>query len=81
MKKFALLLTIAMGIVVGSVSAMHHTEADAEQTYVYICTGPSSKTYHTSPKCNGLRNCSKEIKKVTKQQAEQMGRRACKVCK
>lgn len=80
MKKFALLLTIAMGIVVGSVSAMNHTEVETEQSYVYICTGPSSKTYHVSPKCNGLRNCSKEVKKVTLQQAQQMGRRPCKVC-
>lgn len=82
MKKIALLITIAMGVIVGSVSAMNSTEPINTEAanYVYICTGPSSKTYHISPKCNGLRNCSKEIKKVTKQQAEQMGRRPCKVC-
>lgn len=80
MKKFVLLLTIAMGVVVGSVSAMHHTEADAEATYVYICTGPKSTVYHKTDKCRGLKNCSTSVKKVTVQEAEKMGRRACKIC-
>ena len=79
MKKIILCLTITAGIAVGYVSAKD-APADDEQTYVYICTGPSSKVYHTSPKCNGLRNCSKDIKKVTLEQAQQMGRRACKIC-
>lgn len=79
MKKLILLLTLTAGIAVGYISAKD-VPAAAEQSYVYICTGPSSKTYHVSPKCNGLRNCSKEIKKVTKEQAERMGRRPCKVC-
>lgn len=79
MKKLILLLTLIAGIAVGYVSAKN-TPTTAEQSYVYICTGPSSKVYHTSPKCNGLRNCSKDIKKVTLEQAQQMGRRACKIC-
>ena len=47
---------------------------------VYICTGPQSKCYHKTNKCNGLKNCSKEIKQITLKEAEEMGRRPCKVC-
>ena len=44
---------------------------------VYICTGPQSKKYHLNKNCTGLRNCSAEVKAVTKDQAVQMGRGLC----
>ena len=50
------------------------------ETYVYICTGPMSKRYHKSPRCRGLDNCSKEIKKVTIGYAKNLGRTPCKWC-
>ena len=50
------------------------------ETYVYICTGGSSKRYHKSPSCKGLDRCSKDIKKVTLSYAEDNGRTPCKVC-
>ena len=82
MRKLALLFTIAMGVIVGSVSAMNSTEPTNTEAanYVYICTGPKSTTYHKTNSCRGLKNCSTSVKKVTKEQAEKMGRRPCKVC-
>lgn len=53
---------------------------NGNQTYVYVCTGPKAKVYHKTPNCKGLENCSKEIKKVTLEQAQKMNRRACKLC-
>ncbi len=79
MKKLILLLTLIAGIAVGYVSAKDAPVA-AEATYVYICTGPKSTVYHKTDKCRGLKNCSTSVKKVTIQEAEKMGRRACKVC-
>lgn len=54
--------------------------ADVSENYVYVCTGPPSKKYHSSKDCNGLRNCSAEIKKVTLSKAKSMKRTACKIC-
>ncbi len=53
---------------------------EVSETYVYICTGPQSKKYHSSKDCNGLRNCSVEIKKVTFSKAKSMKRTPCKIC-
>ena len=47
---------------------------------IYICTGPKAKVYHHTPKCKGLRKCNGNIKPVTKEKAETMGRRACRIC-
>jgi hypothetical protein len=49
--------------------------------YVYICTGSYSKCYHKTDKCEGLEYCSKEIKKVTKEDAvNKYNRKPCKYC-
>lgn len=48
--------------------------------YVYICTGSYSKCYHKTDKCEGLEYCSKDIKKITIEQAKQMNRKPCKYC-
>jgi len=50
------------------------------QTTVYICLGKSSVRYHQTDRCNGLSNCKSQIKSVTLQEAEKMGRTPCKVC-
>jgi len=47
---------------------------------VYICTGPSSKAYHKTKNCKGLRNCSKEIISVTLDEAKNMNRKPCGYC-
>jgi len=47
---------------------------------VYICTGPKSKRYHTNPDCRGLGSCSKAVRAVTIEKAQQMGRTLCGYC-
>jgi len=46
---------------------------------VYICTGPHAKVYHSTTKCKGLENCSKEVKVVSYDSIKGK-RRACKLC-
>ncbi len=52
------------------------TEA-ATGGWVYICTGPKAKVYHSTPNCRGLKKCSGSIKKLP---ASSVNRRPCKVC-
>ena len=54
-------------------------QSTAEENYVYLCNGPSSKVYHASPSCRGLSNCSTEITKVAINTALNKGRRACRI--
>ena len=51
-----------------------------DEAQVYICTGPSSKKYHRKSTCKGLKNCSKEVKRVTMSEATGKGRTPCKWC-
>ena len=46
-------------------------------TDVYICKGPQSKKYHYTKSCQGLRNCSTDIYKVTLTEAKELGRGLC----
>ena len=51
------------------------------EMYVYICMGPNAKCYHKSKKCEGIRSCSKVIKKVTLDDAiDKYERRPCGYC-
>ena len=54
--------------------------ATADETYVYICTGGSSKRYHKTDSCKGLDNCQASVKKVTLAYAEKIERTPCKIC-
>lgn len=54
--------------------------SSSKDVYVYVCTGPSSKRYHKTNNCKGLNSCSKEVKKVTIEQAKEMKRTPCKMC-
>ena len=65
----SLLLSLALAI----------SSLGAEQK-VYICTGPKSECYHKTKTCRGLNRCSGQVKQVSLQEAEKMGRRKCKVC-
>lgn len=47
---------------------------------VYICTGPKSKRYHKTEHCKGLDRCSKSIKKISIEEAQDMGRTPCGYC-
>lgn len=49
------------------------------QSDVYICKGGSSKVYHKSDKCRGLKFCSTNVDKVSEDAAIKLGRRKCKL--
>jgi hypothetical protein len=55
------------------------TTSFISEAYVYICQGPHSKVYHKSQNCKGLNNCSTDLKTITVQEAQIMGRRACRI--
>lgn len=63
----------------GTATASNTTEETTEPT-VYICTGGSSKRYHKTNKCKGLRNCGGRIIAISKAEAEDMGRTPCQIC-
>jgi len=51
------------------------------ETYVYLCMGKSSECYHKKETCRGLKNCSKDIIKVTIEEAKaKYHRRPCGYC-
>ena len=47
---------------------------------VYVCMGSFSRRYHKTESCDGLRNCSGRIEKVSKEEAESMYRTPCHIC-
>lgn len=47
---------------------------------VWICTGKSSHAYHTNPDCYGINACKASKKKITLQEAIDMGRTPCHYC-
>lgn len=61
----ALLLSLALAI-----------SSPAADQKVYICTGPKSVCYHKTKTCSGLKKCSGQVKQVSLQEAEKMGRRS-----
>ncbi|OAV63985.1 hypothetical protein Barb6XT_02969 [Bacteroidales bacterium Barb6XT] len=54
--------------------------ADTKTQNVVVCMGKNAKVYHASSNCSGLRNCRGGVKTVTLKEAQDMGRRACKIC-
>jgi hypothetical protein len=48
---------------------------------VFICDSKTSKVYHSTKTCRGIKNCSHEIKEVTLKEATgTYSRVACKIC-
>lgn len=47
---------------------------------VYVCTGPHARRYHKFASCKGLRNCSREIKKISLEQAKKLHKTPCHIC-
>lgn len=72
-----LLLTLIL--LAGNV-ATDTTNNQANETYVYICTGPKSEKYHSSKDCRGLNRCSATIEKITLTKAKELGRGPCDIC-
>ena len=59
------------------VSMISCSSNEVSETYVYICKGPNSTTYHYSPHCRGLRRCSTDLEKLTAREAKEKGRKLC----
>lgn len=74
MKSFISKLISAFTILL--VSAMAYSR-NIVTMYVYVCNGPSSKAYHYTPNCKGLQKCSKQVVKVTLEEAKEEGRKLC----
>jgi hypothetical protein len=79
MKKtiFTALLFLAIVSPTGAETS-HNQQKDTDK--VYVCTGKSSKRYHKTDKCKGLRSCSRDIIAVSVAKAKGMGRTPCKMC-
>ena len=73
MKRYTPFAAAALFIVTLALSACNSDK-------VYICTGPQSHAYHTKRNCKGLKNCSRSVKTVTLEEAEQMHRHPCRFC-
>lgn len=82
MKRILLLLSATLLLTAcGSAIASPVNEAASATNKVYICTGGSSKKYHATASCTGLRSCKGKIVKMDKAEAEKLGRTPCKICK
>lgn len=46
---------------------------------VFICVSPGAHKYHAT-RCRGLKACTHQIKKVTLEEAAQLGKTACRLC-
>lgn len=85
---FLVLILMYIGIPTYSLfSENKETEVDAllgsETThieYIYICTGPQSKSYHKDDECYGLQKCSADIEEITLDEAKKQNRKPCRYC-
>lgn len=74
-------ILLALMLLTGNVnSGFESSRSHSDDTYVYIYTGPQSKKYHSSPRCNGLNRCSATIEKITLSKATKLGRGPCGIC-
>ena len=69
----ALFLTPVVSINAGETEAL-------EQQKVYVVMSNTAYAYHSNKDCKGLRNATHEIRQVTVEEAEKMGRHPCKIC-
>ncbi len=54
--------------------------ANTQENIVYYCTGPRSKKFHKTNKCKGLKHCSGELRKCSKEEAYKKGFTPCRYC-
>ncbi|MBD5272845.1 MAG: hypothetical protein HDS42_06245 [Bacteroides sp.] len=62
----------------GKRSKKKKTSSKPKTEYVYVCNGPNSYAYHSTPYCSGLNRCSTSVKKVKASSVR--GRKPCKKC-
>lgn len=81
MKSKLIFHRMLMVMAIAALSAcMSAKEADGDNG-VWICTGPKSKKYHAYEDCRGLSSCSGDLVRISIEEAEEMGRDACKICR
>ncbi len=81
-KKLVLFIVLSLSLVgFGSFRpiAAEVSVAVPKTTQVLICNSSSSYAYH-SYKCSGLSRCTHGISKISLAEAQEMGRKACKIC-
>lgn len=82
MKRLLLLFSATLLLTAcGSAIASPVSESGAAADKVYVCTGGSSKKYHATANCTGLKSCKGRIVEMSKAEAEKLGRTPCKICK
>ena len=69
----------AGGLAVGGYTAIDNA-ADLQPGEVYVVNSNSSKSYHNNRNCATLKNAKHRIKKITKDDATQQGKKPCKKC-
>lgn len=57
-----------------------YTEKKPAGSEDFVCTGGSSKKYHSNKDCRGLGSCKSTPKKIKLSEAKKAGRTACKMC-
>ena len=57
-----------------------HIDSILPTDTVYICTGSGSKRFHASDTCCGLNGCRKDIRPITRAEAEKKKRTHCQIC-
>ena len=81
MRTIVLALTLMLLVGCSSKEKQQEQEQVVEQpTAIYICNSPTAETYHNNPECRGLSRCRYEVVEVTQEEAEELGRRPCKIC-
>ena len=81
MRTIVLALTLMLLVGCSSKEKQQEQEQVVEQpTAIYICNSPTAETYHNNPECRGLSRCRYEVIEVTQEEAEELGRRPCKIC-
>lgn len=73
------ILSPLLVIVFAILGAVNLANSETHDT-AYICTGPQSIAYHKTEDCRGLSSCSRDVIKVTVEEAEDAGRRKCRWC-
>lgn len=76
---FAMLAMLACGEKQSKAQEEETRYAKSEDV-VYVCMGGSSQRYHATDECRGLCRCKSEIKAISIEKAERMGRTPCQIC-
>lgn len=83
MKKAILLLSLSLSLVAFGpfqpAVAEEYALVAPQSQQVLICESSSSYAYHAY-KCSGLSRCTHSISKLSLQEAQNLGRKPCKIC-